>query len=546
MSINYSDSYRNVTKYTGQGYNFTPVYVRNRDPVNGSGNPPTVITGDIRPKEQQGKYPLGSLWVNYPNNKIWALVSIIQNKAKWILLSTASGNPLISLSDNVDKVVLPSSDSAIPPGNIQLTGQVYENGGASNFATVVADPSNNSIAINPMSSARWIVDSLGINGTHTTIQAAINSAFAGDTIFILPGTYTENPTLSASVNLAAYDCDSTTPNVTISGNITFSNSSGSLQTVSISGINLQTNNNYFLTVSGTSDTILYLNNCYLNCLNYNGISFTNSNSASRIFINFCNGNLQTTGITFHLSSSPGSINYFSCNFINSGSSTTASSNSNGSANWHSCSLFHSNSCSSSGTLLLEDCAVEGNALATTLITTAGTGLSNIHRSRLTSGTASSISSGSGTTLSITTSDINSSNTNAIIGSGTILIGQVNFLGNSGVTTTTQNLCTAIHGAYRVALPASSYSVLSSDYFIGAITASAAPTITLPAAPTNGEKHCVKDISANASSHNITISGNGNNIVGATSASTYTISNNGGSVELIYDGTNLLWYVTSKF
>ena len=65
--------------------------------------------------------------------------------------------------------------------------------------------------------AKWIVDSTASLGTHTTIAAALTSASSGDTIFIRPGTFTENLTLKAGVDLCAFDCDALTPNVTIDG-----------------------------------------------------------------------------------------------------------------------------------------------------------------------------------------------------------------------------------------------------------------------------------------------------------------------------------------
>src|SRR5215469_17495644 len=91
-----------------------------------------------------------------------------------------------------------------------------------------------------------IVDPNGF-GDFTTITAAINAAVSGQTIFLRPGTYTENPTLKAGVNLAAFDADATTPNVIINGKCSFS----SAGTVSISGIELQTNSDFCLAVSGS-------------------------------------------------------------------------------------------------------------------------------------------------------------------------------------------------------------------------------------------------------------------------------------------------------
>ena len=67
--------------------------------------------------------------------------------------------------------------------------------------------------------AKFIVSANVYEGTHTTIAAALTSASSGDTIFIRPGTYTENLTLKAGVNLCAYECDGQTPNVTVIGTL---------------------------------------------------------------------------------------------------------------------------------------------------------------------------------------------------------------------------------------------------------------------------------------------------------------------------------------
>src|SRR6185503_17737268 len=117
------------------------------------------------------------------------------------------------------------------------------------------------ISTGTFTTAKWIVSSDITQGTHTTIAAALTSASSGDTIFIRPGTYTENLTLKAGVALCAYVCDAFEPNVIISGTCTFT----AAGTVSISGIRLQTNNAALLAVTGSAASIVFLNLCFLNC-----------------------------------------------------------------------------------------------------------------------------------------------------------------------------------------------------------------------------------------------------------------------------------------
>ena len=174
---------------------------------------------------------------------------------------------------------------------------------------------------NKYATAKWIVDATAAVGTHTTIAAALTAASSGDTIFIRPGSYSENLTLKAGVNLCAFDCDALTPNVTIIGKATATFAG----TCTLSGICLQTNSDFFLVVSGSSATIVNLSNCYLNCSNNTGISFTSSSGSARINCFYCQGDTGTTGISLFSSSSAGDLLFNFSYMNNTGGSSTASS-----------------------------------------------------------------------------------------------------------------------------------------------------------------------------------------------------------------------------
>lgn len=289
------------------------------------------------------------------------------------------------------------------------------------------------LSTNNFGPAKWIVNSTPYLGTHTTIASALTSASSGDTIFIMPGTYTENLTLKAGVNLAAYGCDQDLNHVIISGKCTFT----AAGTVSITGIRLQTNSDFALAVTGSAASIVNLNNCYLNMSNNTGISFTTSSSSSLINLNSCQGDLGTTGIAVYASSSAGSLNFKYSNFSNSGGSSTANTISAGSLDVFESSFKNPTTTSSTaaiGSLFSNFDSFAQNATALTL---NGSGSQTIVRSSFASGSASAVSIGS-SNCSILSSTVNSSNTNAITGAGSLVYSDLGFTNTGfGMNVTTQ-------------------------------------------------------------------------------------------------------------
>lgn len=274
-----------------------------------------------------------------------------------------------------------------------------------------------------------------VNGTgdFTTIGAALTAAVSGQTIFIRPGTYTENPTLKAGVDLCAFDCDALTPNVIINGECTATFSG----TCSITGIELQTNSNFFLSVTGTNTTNVNLYSCFLNCLNNTGINF--SATAGLVDCAYCHGNIATTGISLYSLSSGGGINLYWSRILNSGSSTTASTCSNGFITIEYCDLVFPVSSSGTGaSVILTYSKIDLSSLNTTAVTYNSTnaGGGAAFYSFFLSGSASAISIGAGSNFTTYGATINSSNTNAITGSGTLNFSPINMVGTSTLVNTT--------------------------------------------------------------------------------------------------------------
>lgn len=282
------------------------------------------------------------------------------------------------------------------------------------------------------------------NGDFTTIASALTAATTGTTIFIKPGTYTENLTLKSGVNLSGFGSDSSqngTGNVIISGTCSFSSSG----TVSISGIQLQTNAAGILTLSGSSATIINLENCYLNCTNSSGITFSSSSSSATINIRNCSGDLGTAAIKLFAHTSAGTLNFYDSAFTNSGGSTTSSTITAGRLNAQNTSFLSPITSSGTAADNLFNCVIDSSAQNTTPVTEGGSGNSNYLFCKIFAGTASAVSITNIT--GIYSSNISSTNTNAITGGGTIQYNALSFSNTSRtINTTTQTLSGTIYGS----------------------------------------------------------------------------------------------------
>lgn len=391
-------------------------------------------------------YNVGQLWFNTVLESMWILDSFTnvktasnpagQAQARWVDFIT-NNSQLLSLSDNANTQVFPSLTTDVPPSNIQIEGQLNQQVTA--FATTVANVSGHIIKTNPMSVARWIVDPLSTtanpNGTHTSISDAISAASSGDTIFIMPGTYTETIVLKAGVNLTAFDCDSMRPNVTIVGKVTLATAG----TVCISGIRFQTSGAVAIEVSGSSASVLVLKGCYINCTNFNGISFTSSSGSSSIALLSCFGNVATTGITLFTSSSAGVLTFEFCYFGNSGSTVTNSTISAGGLYIFGCGFnIPITTSGTNGLIGVQNSIISTDfGSGTVCFTVGGSGTNFIQNSNFQSAAATALTISS--TCTVSTCSITTTNvTAAINGGGTIKYAGLDFpsLGFL-VTTTTQ-------------------------------------------------------------------------------------------------------------
>ena len=310
------------------------------------------------------------------------------------------------------------------------TGQVL-------IATTGAAPSWSAGTLTDYHVARYIVSAGGATdgANYTTIASAITAAVSAggnQTIAIQPGTYTEDLSWPANINLVAFNADAFTPNVTIIGKLTCSDAGSR----SASGIKLQTNGDYFLSLSGSVATIVYLRDCVLNCSDNTGISYSSSSSSSRLFLNHCTYNLGLTTVTLYTASSAGrmTINYL-MGQVGDSASTVASATTGTYIDINYSKLGFPLS-TNTGTL---DCAfteISTQNQNTTCVTTATSGTSEFDNCLFRSGSASAISIGASTTIQVYNCIVYSDNTNAITGAGTLQSTIINFSGTSSVTNVT--------------------------------------------------------------------------------------------------------------
>lgn len=362
-----------------------------------------------------------------------------------VTIANGAGTITISAGASVPTTFTEDSGSATPvANNLNVLGQK-----AGTVPVMFTTGSGSTVNIEDRTwTTPFVVDAsstVGLRGTYTTIASALTDAVSGQTIYIRPGTYTENLTLKAGVNLAAWGGSELTPTVTIVGNATAT----FVGTCSISDIRLQTNAAAFLTVSGSSATTVNLKNCYLNCTNATGISFSSSSSSSFIYIFNCRGDIGTTGISVFAHSGAGILTFDDCYMGVSGNSVTASTVSgSGVLNILHCTMNFPVTTSSTSNMGFYNTYFDMGSLNTTILTCGGSGINTAYGCQFRSGTSSAISVGAGALLTINQCILDSSNTNTMTGLGTVNYTNLSCTQSSIINTTTQNAQYTHLGKYQ--------------------------------------------------------------------------------------------------
>lgn len=292
------------------------------------------------------------------------------------------------------------------------------------------------------------VDSSG-NGDFKTLTTAVAAAQSGTTIF-LHDSLTEDFTLPAGVNIVGWSGPGVLSMPSITGKITMTTAG----TSTISSIQLITHGDYFVEITGSAASIIYLNNCYFSSSGTASmIHSTTSSTGSQIWCLYCRGSVGSSGTVFSVNH--GLIEFEHCSIYNGSNSTAVSTASNDSG------------CFFKNTYFSSPITTSGNSQSFTAhnsffdlaygatLTVGGTGVNGIDGSTVTSGSSTAISVSLNATLDISSTTITSSATNAITGAGTITYSGISFNGSSALINITAQTGGLLKGG-RFQAPSASF------------------------------------------------------------------------------------------
>lgn len=462
-----------ATKYTGMNQIYANFVERPRRP----------LTSDYRQPENAKLYRISTVWQVGKNpstgteGELWMLSKIVANVATWIMLSGGNVGTVVSVTGDDGVITLPDGG-----GNIDLVGNVVANathakpvyvqtGGANTeqwdiqLATAVAptpldandaglasfnntqftvDPTSGMVSLvdpvdNDLHWPKFIVGDLANGANYATISSAYAAAVlagAPQTIALQDGTYTENITLTAGINIAGFTNSGPTSNIVIQGKLT-ATQSGS---VSISGVRLKTNGDYVVESTGANAATVNIFNCNIEAFNNTSLRCTNANAA----INVRDSNFQITGNGIANFSFTAGNHVFSFNNNNGGGNNTPATISGGSLIIKNSQFQHGITTSGTAALHLVNVQMGDNRtpVSATMLTVGGSGEHDAVGCLFLSDNAAAITISS--TLTLANSTVYSNAVNVITGAGTIRRGLIAFTGTgSTITTATQTALVTI-------------------------------------------------------------------------------------------------------
>lgn len=289
----------------------------------------------------------------------------------------------------------------------------------------------------------FIVDPNGF-GDFKTIASAIAAASSGTTIYIRPGTYTENLTFKTGVNLTSALVNAQAAPATGIGQHVVISGKGTLSAgdVEMSGICFQTNGDYALSATGTAE--MNLIGCWINATNHAALQ---TQDTSTLNLYYCNCDVINPGIGLFATSSANPNNgltFFGCTLFNAGNTATASTIATGTVAFRYSYSGIPFSLSGTSQMGAEQSTIDCNTENATAIALTGTTTAAFVNCYLTSGTAVTMTVGAGCTATVANCVVNTTNINAFTGGGTLNYGNIVFTGSgTGNTVTTSTALTKL-------------------------------------------------------------------------------------------------------
>lgn len=276
-----------------------------------------------------------------------------------------------------------------------------------------------------------IVDPNGL-GDFTTIQSAINASSSGDTIFVRNGTYTEDITLIAGLNIVGMSGDNQIPQINIIGKVQASYSG----TSAISFLNIETNGDFAVEVTGSNATILNVNNCTIVASDNTAINNDNSNASTQANFTQCTIEVSDNTVTAFSSTTSGALNLARTGIFNNASTSVRSSATSGAINL---SFVGSTVPITLGGTVASNprsCTFGSTSRAIIPMIFSTSAPCLVRDCEFASNTVAALQVDSGGTHAFWNCDIFSlGGTNALVGTGSIIASNLYFLGGSGITIT---------------------------------------------------------------------------------------------------------------
>ena len=276
------------------------------------------------------------------------------------------------------------------------------------------------VSTNIFGNNKFIVATSAANGTHTTLAGALADAVSGDTI-VLRDSVSENVTAVPGVLICGQPGGGA---ISVSGTITIT-TAGIYQFSNLLMTNAAAN---ALVCSGSAVIAVTFNDCRILVNGFTGISLSNTNGV----MTFMGGGATTLSINALFAVSAGILQFLS--FYHDAAAIGTSTVSGGIVRIRNSQLACATTTSSSGQIEYGQTHFPLGSLTITHGATSGT--SFVDQCRFGAGGLQAVSVSAGATLSFTNNTVDTTNTPAISGAGTIIVAGNTFSGTAFSNTTT--------------------------------------------------------------------------------------------------------------